>query len=221
MREAFHEQLDSVFEDLAAIARRVEDAVRFATEALLAGDAEIAERVISADIQVDRARERVEDKAFSLLSLQQPVAGDLRTIIAALRMVTELERMGDLSVHVAKIARLRVPNVAVPAEVQPTVKRMAVVAEDMVSRVREIITERDVAAAIELGRDDEEMDQLRRTSFTELLSDDWSHGVEAAVDVALLGRYYERIADHAVSVANRVVFVVTGTNPRRSVRRIV
>jgi phosphate transport system protein len=221
MREAFHEQLDSVFEDLAAIARRVEDAVRFATEALLTGDAEIAERVISADIQVDRARERVEDKAFSLLSLQQPVAGDLRTIIAALRMVTELERMGDLSVHVAKIARLRVPNVAVPAEVQPTVKRMAVVAEDMVSRVREIITERDVAAAIELGRDDEEMDQLRRTSFTELLSDDWSHGVEAAVDVALLGRYYERIADHAVSVANRVVFVVTGTNPRRSVRRIV
>jgi phosphate transport system protein len=221
MREAFHEQLDSVFEDLAAIAQRVEDAVRFATEALLAGDAEIAERVISADIEVDRARERVEDKAFSLLSLQQPVAGDLRTIIAALRMVTELERMGDLSVHVAKIARLRVPNVAVPAEVQPTVKRMAVVAEDMVSRVREVITERDVAAAIELGRDDEEMDQLRRTSFTELLSDDWSHGVEAAVDVALLGRYYERIADHAVSVANRVVFVVTGTNPRRSVRRIV
>ena len=221
MREAFHEQLDSVFEDLAAIAQRVEDAVRFATEALLTGDAEIAERVISADIEVDRARERVEDKAFSLLSLQQPVAGDLRTIIAALRMVTELERMGDLSVHVAKIARLRVPNLAVPAEVQPTVKRMAVVAEDMVSRVREIITERDVAAAIELGRDDEEMDQLRRTSFTELLSDDWSHGVEAAVDVALLGRYYERIADHAVSVANRVVFVVTGTNPRRSVRRIV
>jgi phosphate transport system protein len=220
MREAFHEQLDSVFEDLAAIAQLVEDAVRFATEALLSGDAEIAEQVISADIEVDRARERVEDKAFSLLSLQQPVAGDLRTIIAALRMVTELERMGDLSVHVAKIARLRVPHLAVPAEVQPTVKRMAVVAEDMVSRVRQIITERDVAAAIELGRDDEEMDQLRRTSFTELLSDDWSHGVEAAVDIALLGRYYERIADHAVSVANRVVFVVTGTNPRRSTRKI-
>ena len=221
MREAFHEQLDSVFEDLAAIARRVEEAVRFATEALLTGDAEIAERVISADIEVDRARERVEDKAFSLLSLQQPVAGDLRTIVAALRMVSELERMGDLSVHVAKIARLRVPHIAVPTEVQPTVARMAEVAEDMVCRVREIITERDVAAAIELGRDDEEMDQLRRTSFTELLSDDWSHGVEAAVDIALLGRYYERIADHAVSVANRVVFVVTGTNPRRSVRRIV
>ena len=214
MRDVFHEELDSVFDDLSGIAGRVEDAVRLATSALLTGDAETAERVISADVEIDRARERVEDKAFSLLSLQQPVAGDLRTIVAALRMVSELERMGDLSVHVAKIARLRTPNVAVPEEVRPTMSRMAEVAEDMVAQLLQIITGRDVEAAIELGRDDEEMDQLRRTSFTELLSDDWSHGVEAAVDIALLGRYYERIADHAVSVANRVVFVVTGQNPR-------
>ena len=91
--------------------------------------------------------------------------------------------------------------------------RMAQVAADMVHRVIAIITARDVEAAIELGRADEVMDQLRRTSFTELLSDNWTHGVEAAVDIALLGRYYERIADHAVSVANRVVFVVTGEYP--------
>ena len=214
MREAFHEQLDSVFDDLAGICRSVETAVRLATEALLTGDAEVAEQVISADVDIDQARERVEDKAFALLSLQQPVAGDLRTVISALRMVSELERMGDLSVHVAKIARLRVPNVAVPEEIKPTVSRMGAVAEDMVSRVSQIITGRDVEAAIALGRDDEEMDQLRRTSFVELLSDDWKYGVEAAVDVALLGRYYERIADHAVSVANRVVFAVTGENPR-------
>ncbi len=213
MREAFHEQLDSVFDDLAQICRKVEEAVRLATEALLTGDAETAERVISGDVEIDRARERVEDKAFSLLSLQQPVAGDLRTVVSALRMVSELERMGDLSVHVAKIARLRVPHVAVPEEIQPTLTRMAEVAEDMVSRVSQIITTRDVAAAIALGRDDEEMDQLRRKSFVKLLSDDWRHGVEAAVDIALLGRYYERIADHAVSVANRVVFAVTGQNP--------
>ena len=92
---------------------------------------------------------------------------------------------------------------------------MATVAEDMVSRVCDVIISRDVEAAIALGRDDEEMDQLRRTIFTELLGDEWSHGVEAAVDIALLGRYYERIADHAVSVANRVVFVVTGEVPAR------
>jgi len=213
MRDAFHDQLDAIFTDLGLICIDVETAVRLATEALLTGDAEVAEQVISADAAIDRARERVEDNAFSLLSLQQPVAGDLRVVVAALRMVSELERMGDLSVHVAKIARLRVPNVAVPEQVRPTLSRMATVAEDMVKRVSTIISDRDVAAAIALGRADEEMDSLRRTSFSELLSDDWTYGVEAAVDVALLGRYYERIADHAVSVANRVVFAVTGERP--------
>src|SRR4051794_16644998 len=213
MREVFHDQLESIFDDLAAICSQVEEAVRSATASLLSGDATIAERVISSDAAIDEARERVEDTAFSLLSLQAPVAGDLRVVVAALRMVTELERMGDLSVHVAKIARLRVPNIAVPEEIRPTISRMAEVAEDMVRRVQDVITTRDVAAAIEVRQDDEEMDQLRRRSFTELLSDNWDHGVEAAVDVALLGRYYERIADHAVSVANRVVFVVTGEYP--------
>ena len=142
----------------------VETSVRLATQALLDGDAEVAEQVIAADAKIDRARERVEDTAFSLLSLQQPVAGDLRVVVSALRMVSELERMGDLSVHVAKIARLRVPEIAVPEEARPTVARMGEVAEDMVRRVAAVITERDVEAAIELGRDDEEMDQLRRSS---------------------------------------------------------
>ncbi|MEP9363528.1 phosphate signaling complex protein PhoU [Nocardioides sp. CN2-186] len=214
MRQAFHEQLDSMFLDLAGICRSVETAVSLATDALLTGDAATAEKVISADVEIDRARERVEDSAFLLLSLQQPVASDLRTVVAALRMVSELERMGDLSVHVAKIARLRVPNLAVPDEVRPTIERMAQVAEEMVGRVSTIIVDRDVDEALALVHADEEMDQLRRSSFADMLSTDWSHGVEAAVDVALLGRYYERIADHAVSVANRVIFVVTGENPR-------
>ena len=216
MREAFHDQLDAIFVDLAEMCGQVETAVNRATASLLAGDAAIAEEVISADQAIDANRERVEDNAFALLSLQQPVAGDLRVVVSALRMVSELERMGDLSVHVAKIARLRVPNIAVPESIRETMVQMAQVAEDMVRRVKSIITDRDVDAAIELGRDDEIMDQLRRRSFTELLGDDWAHGVEAAVDIALLGRYYERIADHAVSIANRVIFVVTGEQVSRS-----
>ena len=215
MRHAFHEQLDGIFLDLSAMCGQVEGAVNRATAALLKGDATIAEEVISADESIDKNREKIEDTAFSLLSLQQPVAGDLRVVVAALRMVSELERMGDLSVHVAKIARLRTPNIAVPETIRTTMEQMAEVAEDMVRRVKAIIVDKDVEAAIELGRDDEIMDQLRRRSFAELLGDDWEHGVEAAVDVALLGRYYERIADHAVSVANRVVFVVTGEQPTR------
>lgn len=215
MREAFHDQLDAIFLDLAEMCGQVEVAVRDATKALMTGDASLAEAVISGDRLIDSNREKVEDNAFALLSLQQPVAGDLRVVVAALRMGSELERMGDLSVHVAKIARLRVPNIAVPDSIRATMEQMAEVAEDMVRRVKAIIAERDVEAAIALGRDDEIMDQLRRRSFAELLGDDWSHGVEAAVDIALLGRYYERIADHAVSVANRVAFVVTGELPQR------
>lgn len=216
MREAFHDQLDAIFVDLATMCGQVETAVNRATAALLTGDASIAEEVISADQAIDANRERVEDNAFALLSLQQPVAGDLRVVVSALRMVSELERMGDLSVHVAKIARLRVPNVAVPDSIHETMVKMAEVAEDMVRRVKAIIADRDVEAAIALGRDDEIMDQLRRRSFVELLGDDWAHGVEAAVDIALLGRYYERIADHAVSIANRVIFVVTGEQISRN-----
>ena len=215
MREAFHEQLDLIFDDLVQMCGLVQDQVRDASKSLLTGDVQIAESVIGADAEVDLARERLEDNAFALLSLQQPVAGDLRTVVSALRMVSELERMGDLSVHVAKIARLRTPDVAVPDAVLQTMERMAAVAQDMVTRVRQIIADKDVDAAIQLGRDDEVMDQLRRKSFALVLSDDWTGGVEAAVDIALLGRYYERIADHAVSVANRVVFVVTGEAPDR------
>jgi phosphate transport system protein len=123
--------------------------------------------------------------------------------VASLRMVGEFERMGDLSVHIAKIARLRTPEVAVPAELVPTIARMSAVAEVMVAKVGHIIADSDVAAAEELEQADEEMDRLRRSSFRELLGSDWKHGVEPAVDIALLGRYYERIADHAVSIAHQ------------------
>lgn len=213
MRDAFQSELDEIFADLAAICRQVERAVGLATDALLDADAAVAEQVISADVEIDRAREALDEQAFHLISLQQPVAGDLRVIVAALRMVSDLERMGDLAVHVAKIARLRVPDRAVPDHVLPLMTSMAEVAKDMSSRARQVIDTRDVEAAIALGRDDEEMDRLRRQSFTELLAKDWEYGVEPAVDVALLGRYYERIADHAVSIANGVVFVVTGHDP--------
>jgi phosphate transport system protein len=213
MREAYRDQLDSIRDDLLTMTRLVGNAVTQATQALLEGDAQLAEKVISDDDAIDELRVKIEDRSFELLSLQNPVAGDLRMLVASLRMVGEFERMGDLSVHVAKIARLRVPEVAVPGELVPTISRMAAVAEVMVAKVGHIIADSDVAAAEELEEADEEMDRLRRTSFRELLGSEWKHGVEAAVDIALLGRYYERIADHAVSIARRVVFLVTGEQP--------
>jgi phosphate transport system protein len=213
MRDAYHEQLDSIIDDLVSMAHQVRHAVGRATKALLTADAEMAEKVISDDEAIDDARERIEETSFELLALQQPVAGDLRMLVAALRMVADLERMGDLSVHVAKVARLRIPEIAVPDELVPTIERMAEVAEHMIDSVASIIAERDVDAARELEESDEEMDKLRTGSFRTILSDDWPYGVEPAIDMALLGRYYERIADHAVSLARRVVYLVTGVKP--------
>jgi phosphate transport system protein len=210
MRDAYFDQLDSIVDDLVAMTHEVQTAVSRSTSALLTADADKAERVISDDADVDAAREKIEARCFELLALQQPVASDLRMIVATLRMVADLERMGDLSVHVAKVARLRVPELAIPGELVPTIERMAAVAERMVGQAAGIIAERDVEGARALEESDEEMDQLRRSSFRVMLADDWAHGVEPAVDIALLGRYYERIADHAVSLARRVVYLVTG-----------
>ncbi len=215
MRDAYRDQLDSIRDDLVAMARMVSEAVNEGTDALLRGDAQKAEQVITNDVRIDTLREEIEEHSFELLSLQNPVAGDLRMLVASLRMVSEFERMGDLAVHVAKIARLRAPEIAVPAEVVPMISRMAAVAEVMIGKVEHIIAHSDVAAAVELEEVDQEMDKLRRNSFRELLGSDWTHGVEPAVDIALLGRYYERIADHAVSIARRVVFLVTGEHPHQ------
>lgn len=210
MRNAYFDQLDTIVDDLVSMTGAVRVAVSRATRALLTADAEIAEKVISDDAAIDRTRERVERESFELLALQQPVATDLRMLVAGLRMVADLERMGDLSVHVAKVARLRAPQVAVPEELRPTIERMAAVAEKMIDTAGIIIADRDLDGARRMEEDDEEMDQLRRSSFRLMLDDAWPHGVEAAVDIALLGRYYERIADHTVSLARRVVYLVTG-----------
>jgi phosphate transport system protein len=144
------------------------------------------------------------------LATQQPVATDLRQLVAALRMVADLERMGDLSVHIAKVARMRLPETAVPLTLRPTIVQMSVVADQMIDAAARIVANRDVVAAVQLEDEDDEMDHLRRSLFRTLLSDDWGHGVEPAIDLALLGRYYERIGDHAVSMARRVVYLVTG-----------
>lgn len=213
MRNAYFDQLDAIVDELASMTQQVQQSVARATHALLTADGEVAAQVIADDARIDATRERIEDQVFELLALQQPVAGDLRMLFAATRMVGDLERMGDLSVHVAKVAQLRVPDVAVPAEMVPTIEQMAHVAVQMVGAAATVIAERDVDAARALEQADEEMDELRRRSFRIMLGESWAHGVEPAIDIALLGRYYERIADHAVSLARRVVYLVTGQVP--------
>src|SRR4028119_1295712 len=213
MRDLYYDQLDGIVDDLVAMTDAVRDSVRAATSAVLNARADAAEQVISGDRAIDRSRELIEDRALQLLATQQPVAGDLRMLVATLRMVADLERMGDLSVHVAKVARMRMPLPAVPDSVKPTMERMAEVAESMVASASKILSERDVEGAIELEAEDDEMDLLRRSLFRTLLEDEWVYGVEPAIDIALLGRYYERIGDHAVSMGRRVIYLVTGERP--------
>jgi len=213
MRDSYREQLDDILADLVQMTQEVSTAVRSSTTALLEADIHTAEQVISHDEKLDAKQTDIDRRAFSLLARQAPVAGELRTLVATLRMVSELERMGDLAAHVAKIARLRYPEVAVPESLRANFVRMGDVAEKMVVAAGQTLSERNIQSAQELRARDEEMDELRRTQFRVLLSDDWAYGVEAAVDVALLGRYYERIADHAASMARRVIYVVTGEFP--------
>ncbi len=219
MRNAYLHQLHAVHGDLVDLVRLVHGALDRSTVALLEGDLAIAEAVIDADRAVDLLRERIEERSIELLSLQNPVAADLRMLVASLQMVGELERMGDLAVHVAKIARMRAPDPTLPTEAVPLFARMAAICQHMVARLEDVLVDvfenptPDIAR--ELESVDDEMDRLRGDTFRILLADSWQRDVEPAVDVALLGRYYERIADHAVSVARRIVFLTTGEQPVR------
>jgi phosphate transport system protein len=213
MRNAFHQQLDLITEELTTMAQMVQTAVQQSTTALLTADRELAEQVISTDPQIDQLQRLVEEQTFDQLARQQPVASDLRILVATLRIVAELERMGDLAEHVAKVARMRYPDIAVPRELRPTFAEMGELARRMVGMVRDNFVSRDVTAAEALMVLDDKMDALRSSIFRVMLADDWADGVEPAVDAALLGRYYERIADHAVSTARRVIYLATGSYP--------
>jgi len=213
MRETFHGELDQIGRSLVEMTGAVGVAMQDATAALLDADLTVAERVISADADVDRLRDELEQRAFDLLARQQPVAVDLRTIITSLKAVADLERMGDLALHVAKVARMRYPSCAIPDEVRGTIKEMGDVAQSIVGKTRQVLKGQDLELAEQLERDDDAMDTLHRRLFAQLLSDDWARGIEPAIDITLIGRYYERYADHAVSVARQTVYLVTGELP--------
>ncbi|MET8336716.1 phosphate signaling complex protein PhoU [Streptosporangium canum] len=211
MRDAYHEELDALTHRLVEMTRLVRSAISRATTALLDSDLQLAESVISHDEEVDRIFAEIEASIFDLMARQQPVAVDLRTIVVALRMGTDLERMGDLAEHVAKVARLRHPESAIPPEIRSTILEMGQIAERLITKTGSCIASRDVESALELEADDDAMDRLHRRLFKILMADDWRYGVEPAIDVTLIGRYYERYADHAVRVAQDVVYLVTGS----------
>ncbi|MFM8204864.1 MAG: phosphate signaling complex protein PhoU [Actinomycetales bacterium] len=210
LRSAFQDELDGVTSTLVELSSIVSGAIDKATHALLTADLAEAEEVIAADDRVDNLQHELDARIIDIIARQQPVASDLRALVTALRMSADLERMGDMAHHVAKITRLRHPNGAVPSELLLTIEEMGKVAKIIADKAGAVIASRDIDKALEVERDDDEMDKLHRKLFTTLLSDDWKHGTETAIDITLIGRYYERFADHAVSVARRVYYLVTG-----------
>ena len=210
MRDAFHEELDAIQATLVTMGEMVSTAMSRSTEALLKADVKLAEQVISDDEKLDTIQHDLEARAINLMARQQPVAQDLRILVTSLRMSADLERMGDLCHHIAKLARMRYPEVAVPSELLVTIGNMGTTAVKIIEKSTHVVKTQDLQAAIELETDDDEMDKLHRALFVALLDDSWSHGIETAIDMTLLGRYYERCADHAVSIARRVYFLVKG-----------
>jgi phosphate transport system protein len=210
MREEFQTELLAVGRLLVAMAEAVRVAMRNATAALLDADRAAAQAVIDADAEVDQLYRRVEERVCEVIARQAPVAGDLRTVISALHISADLERMGDLSSHVARTAIRRHPAPAVPAELTVVVRQMAEVADRIAAKITRVLSDPDVLTASELDRDDDAMDDLERQLLAILLGPEWTHGVEAAVDAALLGRFYERYADHAVNSGHQIVYLLTG-----------
>ncbi len=210
MRDLFQEELVGINHDISQMADLVSKAINKATESLLFSDREIAERVIESDVLLNDLAAALDERCTVLTAKQQPVATELRSILASMRIASSMERMGDLAVHVAKSARLRYPARAVPDELVETFRTLGHLAEELTVQLSRLVTNPDVTLAQEIQKSDDKVDALHRELFRIVLSPDWSHGVEAAVDVTLLSRYYERFADHAVSVARRIIHVLTG-----------
>ena len=213
MRDAYQEQLDELAEGLAGMCEQVAEALQKATRALLEQDLQLAEEVISEDIRIDDVRDAAEARAFALLALQAPVATDLRIVVSAIHGAGDIERMGDLALHVAQAARRRHPNPVLPTEIAPYFAEMGKVGVALARKAADVIRTRDLASAAELESDDDAMDDLHRHMFSVLMGPGWTHGVAPAVDVTLLARFYERYADHAVALARQIVYVVTGQMP--------
>jgi phosphate transport system protein len=210
MREAYRKQLDEVTERLVDMTRLAGEQIVAATGALLGADLEMAEHVVATDSVINRGQFEIDELILELIATQGPVAGELRLVTSALRTTSDIERMGDLAVHVAKVARMRYPDHAVPDELRETFAAMGRSAAAMAAKAGEVLLSQDVDKAAELAVDDNEIDRLHRSLFLVLFDDAWTGGVEVAVNIALLGRYYERFADHAVEIANNVRYLVTG-----------
>ncbi len=210
-RISFHESLNQLWVEMADMAAHNKTAIERATLALFDANRQLADLVISENGDIAAKQAGIEKQVLDLIALQQPVAGDLRLVTSSIPMSAGLARMGDLAAHVAQTTRLRAPDSALPVEVRGAFEQIGHEATSTASALQAALTDRDEARAAAVAASDETMNALHRTLFQILLSPSWPHGIESAVDVTLLGRFYERFADQAGNVARRMQYILDGT----------
>ena len=210
MRDSFHEDLEAITALQLKMAVLVKDAIEKATTSLLTSDLALAEKVIEEDAQIDLIHHDLDERVIDLMARQQPVASDLRALVSAIRISADLERMGDLAHHLAKLARMRYPNSAVPAEFIDLITSMGAEASRITEKMAVVIEFRDTNRALEVEKDDDAMDQLQRKLIAALVDPNGKHNVETSIDMAFASRYYERFSDHAVSISRRIYYIATG-----------
>ena len=210
MRKIFQADLEALGDQLVEISKLVSIAMERAYEAFEEADLELAERVIADDARIDFLQLALDEKAIELLALQGPVATDLRTVVAALRMSSSLERMGDLARHIAQLARLRYPENVAPEQLVGTFKRMAELCISMCRNVTALLETRELETAKQIVKDNMELNELHASVFTAIASPNWDVDAPSTVDSTLASRYFERYGDHALSVTRKVSYLVTG-----------
>ena len=214
IRKAFHEELDEIRLDVIRQAAMAAEAIERGTQALLDQDLAEVERLIEADADIDSLTHSIEHRTSLVLAQQQPMASDLRVLLSILRIIHEVERIGDLMVKVAKAARRLYPE-PLEARARGLISRMRDQAGAQLRVAVDAFADKDMAKAHALVDMDNVMDDLQKELFqyifTSYTAADAS--LQRAVSIALLGRYFERIGDHAANFADRVQFMVTGHFP--------
>jgi phosphate transport system protein len=210
VRKVFQAELQEVREELAEIAKLVAAALEKAVRSFETADVELAQEVIADDARIDFKQTALDEKAIEILALQGPVASDLRMIVGALRMSASLERMGDLARHIAQLARLRYPEHAAPEALRGTFSRMATLDHEIITSVAELLETHNMDLVAKIQGANAEVDDLHASVFRSVADPSWSAGPSMTVDAALASRYFERFADHGVSVARKVSYLVTG-----------
>ncbi|KFI68393.1 phosphate signaling complex protein PhoU [Bifidobacterium magnum] len=215
MRVIFNEELKAVADDLDRMARNVRDAIHGAGEALRNQDIEVAQSVIDGDVETDKLAGSIVDQCVRLLARQNPVAIDLRVVVATMRLSITFERMGDLARHIAQAARRTYPNSPIPADAQDTFNAMQDFLDVTADRLVTMLADRDVATAESIIREDDKLDELHLKTMRMAQSDDWQVTHQQIMDVVLIGRFMERLGDHAVSASRRVIYIVSGFDPAK------